>query len=301
MEESLKKKMLELVGNNIRFDFPMSRYSTIRAGGPVDAFFVAENQYLLKKMLAFLKEKNVPYIVIGRCSNILVTDRGFKGVAIVLGKGFSWIEQQSENHVCAGAGLNISGLIEFCKNRGLMGLEFLCGIPGSVGGAVSMNAGAYGKEIGEMLVELELINSSGNTETLRKDDLVFEYRRALIPTGSIITKASFHVNKTNPGDVSKRIYFLLEKRKKEQPLDKPSCGSIFKNPPGNYAGKLIEDAGLKGFRFGDALISPKHANFILNTGSAKAGDILRLIDFIKEKVRDRTGIELECEIKIIGD
>lgn len=301
MERELKQKIESVGRENVKFDFPMAHYSTIKAGGVVDAFFMADDEDGLKSMLMVLKKERIPYMVIGRCSNVLFTDRGFKGVVICLGKGFSWIKEKSQNSISVGAGLPVNSLIEYCRKKGISGLEFLCGIPASLGGAVYMNAGAYGKEIGDRVIELEIIDSSYMSKRIRRDELKFEYRRALISDNSIITRVFFKIERANPRDVSDRISSYRRERKATQPLNMPSCGSVFKNPPGHYAGRLIEEAGLKGMCVGDAMISPKHANFIVNKGNATAGDIISLIELTKQRVKEKTGIELECEVKILGE
>ncbi|MBW1860855.1 MAG: UDP-N-acetylmuramate dehydrogenase [Deltaproteobacteria bacterium] len=301
MNEREKAKTAGIGGKEIHFDCPMNQYTTFRVGGNVDALYFAQELNGLQRMVSYLGEEDIPYLVVGNGSNLLVRDRGFKGVVVMLRGKLAAIEKGEENDrtVLAGGGTSIGELLNYCKSKGLEGLEFLAGIPGSVGGAIAMNASAWGKEIGGMVQEAQIVTPKEELAIWDHSQLNFFYRGLSIPKGSVIIRVRFELNRTNPEIVVHRMANYLARRKEKQPLEYPSGGSVFKNPPGEYAGRLIEKAGLKGERIGGAMISPKHANFIVNTGGARAEDILALMDLAREKVREKTGIELETEIRVV--
>ena len=303
MDERDRRSLKEIGGEWIRFQCPMSQYTTFRVGGRVDAIYFTQNLSNLKRMVKYLSGEGIPYLVVGRGSNLLVKDGGLQGVVIMLQGELASFEQDEKNNriIAAGGGLSIVEFLSHCKLMGLGGLEFLAGIPGTVGGAVAMNAGAFGKDMGSITQDIEMVTEQGDLVVMDQSQINFSYRTASIPRGAVIVKARFELNKEDPDTIAQRIAEYMSRRKAKQPLEYPSGGSIFKNPPNDYAGRLIENAGLKGKRIGKALISPKHANFIVNTGGAKAEDILALMDLIRKKVREETGIELEPEIKVVGE
>ncbi len=294
--------MLKIGGNGIRFDCPMNQFTTFRVGGNVDILYFARELRDLQQIVSYLCETNIPYLVVGKGSNLLVKDNGFRGVVIVPQGELATIEHSGEKNemVLAGGGLSIVELLTQCSRKGLGGLEFLSGIPGTVGGAVAMNAGAFGNDIGSMVQEIHAVNQQGDLVTVRRSQLNFSYRESSISEGTVIVKARFQLKHESPEIVAKRVADYLTRRKASQPLEYPSAGSVFKNPPNDYAGRLVEQVGLKGRRLGGAMISPKHANYIVNTGGAKAKDILTLMELAKEKVKKETGIELEPELRIVG-
>jgi len=302
MDERHRRELVEIGGQWIRFHCPMSQYTTFRVGGRVEAIYFTQALSHLKRMVSYLSEESIPYLVVGRGSNLLVKDGGLKGVVIILQGELATIEQNGRNDriILAGGGVSIGEVLSYCKLKGLSGLEFLAGIPGTVGGAVAMNAGAFGKDTGSMVQDIEMVTRQGDLVMKDRSQLHFSYRIASVPWGAVLVKARFELNKDDPDSIAGRIADHLTRRRAKQPLEYPSGGSIFKNPPNDYAGRLIENAGLKGKRIGKALISPKHANFIVNTGGARAEDILALMDLARERVREETGIELEPEIKVVG-
>jgi UDP-N-acetylmuramate dehydrogenase len=233
---------------------------------------------------------------------LLVRDGGFKGVVVIMRGQLATVEQHEKNDqiVVTGGGLALSDLVKYCSQKGLGGLEFLAGIPGTVGGAVTMNAGAFGKDMGCVLQEIEVVTSQGEVTSRNLSDLAFSYRTSSIQEGTIVVRASLQCMRETPEIVSKRVAEFLTRRKATQPLQYPSAGSVFKNPPDDYAGRLVEETGLKGKKIGGAMISPKHANYIVNTGGARAEDVLALMEMAKNKVRAETGIELEPEIRVVG-
>jgi UDP-N-acetylmuramate dehydrogenase len=247
-----------------------------------------------------VRKENLPYLVVGKGSNVLVKDRGLKGLALLLKGELEEVEEQ-EGKIHAGGGLGLAELVRFSQKKGIAGLEFLAGIPGTVGGAVAMNAGAWGKSTGDVVTVVEILTADGERVTLNRSELQFGYRRAVLPIGSVVVKTQFMGTPDRPEAIGERIRDYLERRKAGQPLDYPSAGSVFKNPPQDYAGRLIESVGLKGTRVGGAMISDRHANVIVNVGGASAEDILALMETARQRVREQTGIDLEPEIKVVGD
>ena len=302
MSERQKQTLVKMGGKRLRFDCPMKSYTSIKVGGAAEAIYQTRNLEDLLRTITYLDQSDIPFFLLGQGSNLLVRDKGIEGVVITLGKDLSLIEQETSNerNLQAGGGASLSELLTFCQKKGLSGLEFLAGIPGSVGGATFMNAGAFGHEIESRIKKIIIVNRKGDLLTRDRSQLEFRYRRLSLPEGSVIVKVYFELEKEAPGIISKRMTTYLKQRKRSQPLKYPSAGSIFKNPPNDYAGRLIEKVGLKGIRKGDAMISDKHANWIVNTGQARAEDILSLIDLAKEAVMKETGIMLEEEIKIVG-
>jgi UDP-N-acetylmuramate dehydrogenase len=280
----------------------MDQYTTFRIGGKVDALYFTRQLRELQKTVSYLTKEHIAYLVVGRGSNLLVKDGGFQGVVIIMGGELAGIEENKKDKqiLMAGAGLGLAQLLNHCTRRGLGGLEFLAGIPGSVGGAVTMNAGAFGKDMGSVVQQIHVVTRDGELATRNRSELNFSYRELSVPKGTVVIRAKFRLVDENPEVVAKRLKDCLAKRKTTQPLEYPSAGSVFKNPPNNYAGRLIEEAGLKGKRVGGAMISPKHANYIVNTGGASADDVLALMELARKRVREQTGIVLEPEIRVVG-
>lgn len=302
MDERQTTALVRIGGDAIHFDCPMDQYTTFRIGGKVDALYFTRQLRELQKTVSYLTKEHIPYLVVGRGSNLLVKDGGFKGVVIIMGGELAGIEENGKDQqtLMAGAGLGIAQLLNHCTRKGLGGLEFLAGIPGTVGGAVTMNAGAFGRDMSNVVQQIQVVTREGELATRNRSELNFSYRELSVPKGTLVVRAKFQLVDENPEVVAKRVKDCLAKRKTTQPLEYPSAGSVFKNPPNNYAGRLIEEAGLKGKRVGGAMISPKHANYIVNTGGASADDVLALMELARERVREQTGIELESEIRVVG-
>lgn len=298
-ERRILKAMLE---NKVAFDQAMEQWTTFRVGGRADALCFVDDLTTLRRVLGHAKQRRTPYLVVGRGSNLLVKDEGIRGLVIFLRGELALVETGGEkgNHLSAGGGSPLSDVLQVCRRQGLGGLEFLAGIPGTVGGAVAMNAGAWGKETAEVLKEIQILSPSGQEVTMGRERLEFSYRHLLLPEGSVIVRATFVCTLERPETVREKMGYYLELRKKSQPLGCASGGSVFKNPPGDHAGRLIEEAGLKGSRVGGAEISAKHANFIVNTGGATAADVLALMELAREKVKARRGVDLQPEIKVVG-
>ncbi len=302
MKAHIKKRMREIGGEAILFDAPMSQHTTFRVGGNAEAIYRAGKLDELKKMITFLTDEGVPYLILGAGSNLLVKDGGLDGVAIILDGSFASIENtnNAEPSILAGAGLRLNRLVDYCTEKGLAGVEFMAGIPGTLGGGVAMNAGSWGEEIEGVIREITVLTRAGIAERRDRLMLTFRYRGLDLKAGEITLNARLNLRFDKPASIRKRVTSNIKKRREQFPLDMPSAGSIFRNPKGDYAGRLIDAAGLKGMRVGGAMISPKHANFIVNASKASASDILALIDLAMCKTRELFNIQLIPEIKVVG-
>ena len=305
MQHNAFKELSKDIKGKILLHVPLSRYTSLRVGGPVDIMIYPSDVMELQKVICFSQTQAIPYFVIGRGSNLLIKDGGLKGIAIRLSLGFKRIKllNRSRNHtsVLVEAGVSLNRLLKFCIGRGLSGLEFLSGIPGSMGGALAMNSGAQGKQMKDVIESMTLITPQAEVMEKSKEHLNFEYRKLHLPTGTIILKALIRMKHRSQKIILSEVEKIKKWRRQRQPLNLPSAGSVFKNPIGKSAGQLIEQTGLKGFRVGNAEISEKHANFIVNLGGATAKDILSIMGIIQNRVYQKTGIRLEPEIKIAGE
>jgi UDP-N-acetylmuramate dehydrogenase len=305
MDTTLRQKLKDMVSGKIMFDEPMSRHTSIGVGGIADAVVWPERSEELSRIIHFLWHSQIPFIPVGNGTNLIVKDGGYKGAVISL-QGLNSVSLtergRKEVLIHAGAGVTLSEIVLQSEKRALSGMEFCAGIPGSVGGAVRMNAGAWGKEIKDVVETVEVMLISGEILSSKRDDLKFEYRNLNISEGTIIIGASFLLTREIEEQIHARINEILGKRKNKHPLEYRNAGSIFKNPNGGIpAGQIIDELGLKGMQIGDAKISEKHGNFIVNLGNAKASDIIALIDMIKTKVNEERGIKLQTEVKIVGE
>jgi UDP-N-acetylmuramate dehydrogenase len=296
-----REALAKALGERIRFDHPMSRCTSLRVGGPADALAAPVDRRDLARLLDICAAHSLPHTLLGSGFNTLVLNGGVDGVVIQMGK-LRRLEERPARAVRAEAGVSHNQLIKFCLARGFAGLAFGAGIPGSVGGWVAMNAGVPERETADVLREIEVMSPTGRSvRHLARERLRFVYRglRGLAP-GSVILSALFEISLTQVAEVEAEVERMLERRARTQPLDVPSCGSVFVNPPGDFAGRLIEAAGLKGRRIGGAQFSTVHANFIANLGDATAQDVLALIETAQATVRERTGRRLVPEVRIIG-
>lgn len=276
---------------------PLKRHTSLRIGGPADYFCIPTNTDELREALQFAKERKLRLAIMGAGTNLLALDNGFRGLVIKLYGGLNWIKIHRPK-AQVGAGVALAKLLFALAKKGLGGIEFLAGIPGSVGGAVYMNAGAWGKGIGDFVEEVRAVDRTGKERIFNKSQLGFGYRRSKLQNSQwIITDIILKLRRKQRKLISKKIKEYLRLRRDKQPLGTPNCGSVFKNPKGDFAGRIIEKAGCKGMRFGDAQISSKHANFILNLGEAKAKDVIKLMTYIQKAVK----IELEPEVKILTE
>jgi UDP-N-acetylmuramate dehydrogenase len=298
---AVQAELQELLGDGVRFGVPLARLTALRIGGPADALATPRDRRELAELLAFCTRRRIPCLLLGSGFNTLVRDAGVEGVVIRLDR-FRRLEERPDFSILAESGVSHASLTRFCRDRGLAGLEFGAGIPGTVGGWIAMNAGIGEREAKDVVREVEVMSPTGeHISHAGRASLRFTYRalRGLAP-GSVILAVLFSVLASTPVAVQARIDELLERRRATQPLDVPSCGSVFKNPPGRYAGQLIEQAGLKGRRIGGAEISQLHANFIVNRDRASAADVLALIELARRTVGERTGIWLTPEVRIVG-
>jgi UDP-N-acetylmuramate dehydrogenase len=296
-----RQQLVDGLGDAVRFDVPMSRYTSLCVGGPADALARPADRPQLARLLGICAAQRLPHQLVGAGFNTLVLDGGIEGVVIQLGR-LRGLAERPGYAIRAEAGVSHSQVTRFCAQRGLSGLEFAAGIPGSVGGWVAMNAGVPGREIADCVREIEVMSPTGRTRRhLGRAALRFVYRalHGLAP-GSVVVSALLGVSPSTAAEVRSGVERLLSRRAESQPLNVPSCGSVFKNPPGDYAGRLIEAVGLKGHRIGNAQISPLHANFIANLGAATAGDVLALIEYARKTVEARAGVRLEPEVRIVG-
>ena len=299
MTTSLAERLQATLRGQVLADAPLARYTSFRIGGPATLLASPADAEDLKRALACAGSEGLPVHVLGGGSNTLVRDGGFRGMAISL-NAFQALERRGDS-VVAGAGVRVSRLLAFCCRHGLAGLEILCGVPGTVGGAVWGNAGAWGGATADVLASVEIVTAAGEERTLSRREIPFRYRASGLPAGSVVTQAIFALALGDPTAIRRRISGYLVRRNASQPVEFRSAGSIFKNPPGDYAGRLVEQAGLRGTRIGNAMISAKHGNYIVNVGGARAADVLALVALARERVRSATGIDLELEVKIVGE
>jgi UDP-N-acetylmuramate dehydrogenase len=287
----------KILRGNIAVDVPMAQYTWMKVGGPADFYIEPADKNDLISIIEYFRMNHYVWMMLGRGSNVLVSDEGIRGAVINIENSLSGVRME-DRLVFAEAGLRLTKFVDFCIQHELSGVEMLAGIPGTIGGAVAMNAGAHGGEIADHVVEVEVIHN-GIIQRIQKDEESFTYRHSRF-ADDVVLGATF---KLKHGDKEKlsaiRREFIL-KRNETQPLEYPNLGSMFKNPPNTYAAKLIEQAELKGKRVGDAQISEKHANFMVNLGNAKAADIVTLIDLVKRTVYQNSGLMLELEVKMIG-
>jgi len=299
-EESLKREIQRNTRGMILFDVFMSQYTSLGIGGPADALAFPEDEKDLGVLVSMAQRRNIPYYVIGRGTNLLIRERGIRGLVMNLSSGFGKISNAGKR-ISAGAGILLTEMIRFAMEQGLSGLSPLYGVPGTVGGGLAMNAGAWGADVGQRAESIAVMNRDGRVRRLSRKALAFGYRRLDLEEGSIILEGTFLLEPQSPEKTREEITHYQKKRQQTQPLQFPSAGSIFKNPSGFSAGKIIEEVGLKGRGVGGAEISVIHGNFIINTGGATADHVLELVHLIQDRVHRERGITLEPEVRIIGE
>lgn len=285
---------------NIKYDELMKNHTTFKIGGPADVLVTPRSFEQISDIIKLCKENNVPYYVIGNGSNLLVKDGGIRGVVIKLTE-LNKIKSEGEN-IIAECGAAIGDVSKAAIEASLTGIEFACGIPGSVGGALTMNAGAYNGEISNVLESALIIDNNGEIRRLSKDEMELGYRMsAVLKYGYTVLEATFKLHKGEHEKIKERVDDLTRRRNEKQPLEYPSAGSTFKRPEGHFAAKLIEDSGLKGFHVGDAEVSAKHSGFVINRGEASAREIMQLVEVVQEEVKNKFDVELHMEVRIIGE
>ena len=298
----LNENFLNLLNDSDIVSFPnepMKNHTTFHIGGNADCFCEVKTVDALKKILTLCRENNIPCFIIGLGSNLLVSDNGFKGIVIKLSGTFTEMSVE-ENKIFCGAGASLASACVLARKNSLSGLEFAWGIPGSVGGAAYMNAGAYDGEMKDVISEVTFMDSFGNIKTYQKNELDFGYRHSVFTdTQNIILNVTFTLKPEQQVIINDRMQELMDKRKSKQPINHYSAGSVFKRPEGFYAAALIEECGLKGFSVGGAEVSTKHSGFIVNDHNATAEDVRQLVEYIKKVVLEKKGVELCCEIKFV--
>ena len=300
--DDIRKELGERIpGVCIEENVPMAQYTSFRAGGKARMMVIPADAEQLSAVLGVLSGSGVQYMVLGNGTNILVKDSGYDGVIVKIGSGFDYVRQEGCRLVC-GSGTRMSVAAKAALEGGLSGFEFASGIPGFTGGAVFMNAGAYGGEMKDILRRAKIVSKDGSREFyMTADELEMGYRHTkLHDTGDIVTEVEFVLEEGNRTQIKAKMSELIEKRNSRQPVNFPSAGSFFKRPEGYFAGKLIQDAGLKGLSVGGAQVSELHSGFIINRGGATATDILQLMEMIQARVFDEFGVRLETEVRIIG-
>lgn len=305
MKGNTKGELKSLVKGKIAFDAPMAKYTSLGVGGRADALVFPQDEEDLRDILQFAKERAIAYYILGNGTNVVVRDRGLRGIVISLCRGFRRVriigQKDEEVLIDAEAGVNLKNLVRFTRERNLTGLEAFTGIPGTVGGALAMNAGAFGSEMRDVVKSVTVMEGTGSVMIKERRKLRFSYRNLVLSKGSIILRGILGVTEARGGEVVAKLEDFRRLRFQSQPWKKPTAGSIFKNPKGTPAGQLIDELGLKGHRIGNARVSEKHGNFIVNEGDATAAEVLALMAFIRDEVYEKRGIRLTPEVHIIGE
>ena len=302
MNSEIRKMFCDLLGEDRVFtEEAMSQHTTFKIGGPADYFLMPDKGEDVGRVIKICKEKEIPYFILGNGSNLLVGDGGYRGAVIQIYRNMSSVTVEG-NEITAQAGALLSAVAAAAKNASLTGFEFAGGIPGTIGGAVVMNAGAYGGEMKDVLTEVTVMNAEGDIFTLPTEELELGYRTSIIKTaGYIVLEAKIRLKEGNPEVIRETMKDLTIRRTTKQPLEYPSAGSTFKRPEGYFAGKLIMDSGLAGYQVGGAQVSEKHCGFVINTGDATARDVRTLMDNVRDIVYKKYGVTLEPEVKFLGE
>lgn len=300
MKTNIYEAIAKIVGNkNVLSDEPMRKHITFRVGGNADYYVTPENEQQIVDVISYCRKLELPYYIIGNGSNLLVRDEGFSGVIIEIGSKYNKI-QVEENKITAKAGAILARVAAKALEKELTGMEFAHGIPGTLGGAITMNAGAYGGEMKDILESVKVLNAEGEIWLIKKEDLDLSYRHSIVSEKNYtVLEAVIALKKGKASEIKNKMDELSVKRKEKQPLEYPSAGSTFKRPEGYFAGKLIEDAGLKGYRVGGAMVSEKHSGFVINYDNASCQDVIQVIKDVQKIVKEKYGVSLETEVKIL--
>jgi len=297
--DEIRESLIKDFADQCIFDEPLIPYTSLGIGGKADILFTPKDKNNLSKFFKFIKNNKIPYFIIGGGTNLLISDEGFKGAIIRMTK-LNKIELEASKNIYCDAGVDLRKLVNFCSQEGYSGLEFASGIPGTVGGALKCNAGGKHGNFEDVVKYIEGLNKDSQNIRYSKTELNFSYRNCIPPENLIITGAKLEVSKSNSSNVKNKVKAILKEKAENQPLNKKSAGCIFKNLNNISTGKLIDELNLKGLSIGDAIISTKHANFIINKGKAKAEDVKNLISIISKKAKKNEGIKLELEIQKVG-
>ncbi len=297
----MKEKIQQAFPNvTMYFDESLSRYTYTKTGGPADILIFPSNRKEAQNILTWLNQKDIPVTILGNASNVIIKDGGIRGAVVMLNQMTEITIEDSR--LTVDAGVKLIDASEKARDASLTGLEFACGIPGSVGGAVYMNAGAYGGEVSDVLVSVDVIHPTGEIETINAPDFDFSYRHsAFQATDDLIIRATFQLQPGNQADIIAKMDELTVARESKQPLEYPSCGSVFKRPVGHFTGQLIQEAGLQGHRIGGVEVSTKHAGFMVNVDHGTASDYIQLIRFVQGEIKRINQVDLETEVRIIGE
>jgi UDP-N-acetylmuramate dehydrogenase len=301
---ALVRDLKALSGVKLKIAEPLARYTSMKIGGPADYFIEVVNEAALAALLRVLDRFHLDFHLLGNGSNVLISDRGVRGAVIRLAgefKAVEWRDADDRVEVRVGAAYAVTQLVREAARRGYGGLEFAEGIPGTVGGALYMNAGAYGSEFEKIVDQVEAMTHDGKSLHFAREQMTFSYRDSHLPAGTVVTRVTMHLERAEAARVGSKVRELTSRRKDSQPSGFPNSGSMFRNPSGDYAGRLIEAAGLKGKRIGQSQISERHANFFINLGGAKAREVRQLMDLARAEVRRQFGVELVPEVKFLGE
>lgn len=304
MNSPLAEELNSIPGAKLKIAEPLARYTSMKIGGPADYFIEVVHDSALAKLLRVLKLYKIDFCLLGNGSNVLISDRGVRGAVIRLAgefKRLEWREQDCDVHARVGAAYAVTQLVREAGRKGYAGLEFAEGIPGTVGGALFMNAGAYGSEFEKIVARVQGMTVSGQPLEFSRAEMRFTYRDSHLPIGMVVTRVEMCLRRSETAGLAAKVRELTHRRKSSQPSGFPNSGSMFRNPSGDFAGRLIEAAGLKGKRIGQCQISERHANFFVNLGGAKADDVHRLMQLAQAEVRRQFGVELAAEVKFLGE
>ena len=287
--------------DSIKYNEPMKKHTTMKVGGPCDCMVEPSSIEEIQKVLEYVKENNIKYYIMGNGSNLLVKDEGVHALIIKIANKFSGFEVNGE-HIKAYSGCSVPKLSQIAKENSLSGLEFACGIPGSVGGGIRMNAGAYGSEMVNVVEKVGFLDENGNLNEIDGKDANFTYRHSMFVENPeyVVVYAIYKLQKGNKEEISRVMEENMNSRKQKQPIEYPNFGSVFKRPEGYFVGKLVDDCGLKGYKIGGAQVSTKHSGFMINIGDATCKDVLDLIEYVKEKVYEKFNVKLQEEVVILG-
>lgn len=300
--QEILKDLVDLNIGKILKDEPMKNHTTFEVGGPADIFIEPKDEESLIKLMAYLRDKSIEPFILGQGSNLLVTDKGIRGVVIKIHGCLTELYLEDQTTIYSGAGITVPRLAKFAQDNTLTGLEKISGIPGDVGGGVFMNAGAYGSEFKDVVKEVKVLTTDNEVEFIKNEDMDFAYRQSLVKKkGYIVLGATFSLKKGVQEEIDDMVSDYTKRRRDKQPLEWPSAGSTFKRPEGYYAGALIEEAGLKGLVHRGAMVSDKHSGFVINHDHATYQDIIELIRLIQLEVYNKSGVKLEREVKIVGE
>lgn len=296
MDHSLTEIIAVKYGARVLYDEKIAGYTSFGIGGVCDAVVFPNSAECIKELVSACRENGINYYILGKCTNVLISDNGLRGVVIMIGNDYSSVRREGNRLICD-AGASLSKICGFARNEGLTGLEFAYGIPGSAGGALYMNAGAYGGEMKDIVVYCDYLDTDGSIKRMEKAEMELSYRHSAF-TGSdrVILSVCFELFEGDTEHITAEMNETMRKRREKQPLEYPSAGSTFKRPEGYFAAKLIEDSGLKGYTVGGAQVSEKHSGFVINRGGATCHDVKKMIEDIKAKVYADSGVELECEL-----